>query len=74
MKAIEPRATTGTLEELMPVAPFTTPFGLIVGVGWARNSDAMYHKHMRHLAICNHIVLAIFAFPDRQNGLITGHP
>jgi hypothetical protein len=29
---VEPRAATGTLEELTPVAPFTTPFGKITGI------------------------------------------
>jgi hypothetical protein len=32
MMMISPRAATGTLEELTPVALFTTPLGSIVGV------------------------------------------
>jgi hypothetical protein len=32
MMVTEPRETNGTLEELTPVAPFTTPFGKISGV------------------------------------------
>jgi len=51
MKTIEPRAATGTLDELTPVAPLTTPFGLITGVGWAANCDATNNEHARHFGI-----------------------
>jgi hypothetical protein len=32
MEIISPRAATGMLEELMPVAAFTTPFRVMLGV------------------------------------------
>jgi hypothetical protein len=51
MKTIEPRAATGTLDELMPVAPFTTRF--TKGVAWACNRDAMKQEQRRHFDNCN---------------------
>jgi hypothetical protein len=32
METMEPRAVTGELEELRPVAPFTSPFGFMTGI------------------------------------------
>jgi hypothetical protein len=51
MKTMEPRAATGMLDELTPVAPFTTPFGKIDGVDWANNEEANQKTHVIHFDI-----------------------
>lgn len=60
MEITAPRAATGILEELTPVAAFTTPFGLILGVdAWAdrilaehrKNTDSNGHEKNRFVAV-----------------------
>ena len=48
---ISPRAATGTLDELLPVAAFTTPPGAIAGVSWAGNDEAAQTKTSSHLNV-----------------------
>ncbi len=56
---ISPRAATGTLDELLPVAALTTPPGEIVGVSCAGNNEAAQRSPTRHLS-------SVVAEPVRQ--------
>jgi hypothetical protein len=46
METISPRAATGTLDEPIPVAAFTTPLGLMLGVGCPTSEGARQKKHV----------------------------
>jgi hypothetical protein len=53
---ISPRAATGTLDELFPVAPLTTPPGEIAGVTWAGSNHAAQRSPNRNLDAVRELV------------------
>jgi hypothetical protein len=55
MRTMEPRATTGTLDELIPVAPFKIPFGSITGVDWPHDGKVTHRRKARYRScVTNH--------------------